>query len=57
VEDVGAAVAGCLARAARSKPELRALEAARGLVEVALAAHVRHGAGDNVASAVAWLEA
>jgi serine/threonine protein phosphatase PrpC len=56
VDDVDAAVTGCLAQAARSKPELRALDAARGLVELALAAHARHGAGDNVASAVAWLE-
>jgi hypothetical protein len=35
---------------------LRALEAARGLVEHALASHRRRRAGDNVATAV-WLVA
>jgi serine/threonine protein phosphatase PrpC len=48
------AVAECVAAAARGKPGLAALEAARGLVERALAEHRRHGAGDNVAAAVAW---
>jgi serine/threonine protein phosphatase PrpC len=56
VADATAAVAACVTRASRAQPELRALEAARGLVEIALEAHARHGAGDNVASAVAWLE-
>ena len=42
--------------AAESKPfDLRPLETARGLVERALAAHVRHRAGDNVAAAAVWL--
>jgi serine/threonine protein phosphatase PrpC len=56
VEDAPASVAACVERATRAKPDLCALEAARGLVETALAAHVRHGAGDNVASAVVWLD-
>jgi serine/threonine protein phosphatase PrpC len=56
VADAPGTVAACVADAARAAPELRALEAARGLVELALRAHARHGAGDNVASAVAWLE-
>jgi serine/threonine protein phosphatase PrpC len=56
VADPAATVASCVADAARAAPELRALEAARGLVDAALAAHARRGAGDNVASSVAWLE-
>jgi hypothetical protein len=56
VADAAGTVAACVASAARADPALRALEAARGLVEAALAAHVRRGSGDNVASAVAWLE-
>jgi hypothetical protein len=56
VADAAETVAACVGSAARADPELRALEAARGVVEAALAAHVRRGSGDNVASAVAWLE-
>ncbi len=55
VEDAASSVAACVALAAQAKPDLCALEAARSIVERALAAHVRHAAGDNVASAVAWL--
>ena len=47
-----AAVLEVLARAERASPELRPLEAARGIVDCALASHRRHRAGDNVASAV-----
>lgn len=50
---VGAAVDAC----APAAPDLRPLGAARGVVEAALAAHARHDAGDNVASAVAFLGA
>ncbi|MGH0038165.1 MAG: protein phosphatase 2C domain-containing protein [Myxococcota bacterium] len=35
---------------------LRPLALARGLVEIANAAHRRHRSGDNIASAVVWLE-
>ncbi len=55
VTDAAGTVAACVARAARADPALRALEAARGVVEAALAAHARRGSGDNVASAVVWL--
>jgi len=56
VADAAETVAACVGAAARADRDLRALEAARGVVEAALAAHVRRGSGDNVASAVAWLE-
>ena len=46
------AVVEALGRAERSRPELRPLEAARSLVECALASHRRHRSGDNVAAAV-----
>jgi hypothetical protein len=42
-------------RAGRADSAQRALELARGLVEDALSAHRRHRAGDNVATACAWL--
>ena len=42
-------------RARRADSAVRALELARGLVEDALGAHRRHRAGDNVATACAWL--
>jgi serine/threonine protein phosphatase PrpC len=43
-------------RARSAEGPIRALEVARTTVELALAAHRRNGAGDNVASAVAWLD-
>jgi hypothetical protein len=43
-------------RAARSTPDRRPLETACGVVETALEAQRRQGSGDNVASAVIWLE-
>ena len=49
------AVEAALERAGRASPELRPLEAARGLVDCALAAHRRQRAGDNVAAAVLLL--
>jgi serine/threonine protein phosphatase PrpC len=55
VAEPAAAVAAAAARAARAAPDLRALEAARALVELALESHQKHRAGDNVAAAVAWL--
>ena len=50
-----AAVLESVERAGRAESQLRPLEAARTAVELALAAHRRNGAGDNVASAVVWL--
>jgi serine/threonine protein phosphatase PrpC len=49
------AVAECLAQAERGPADLRALTAARGLVERALAEHLHHRSGDNVAAAVAFV--
>jgi serine/threonine protein phosphatase PrpC len=49
------AVAEAVRTAAAARPELRALETARGLAELAQDAHVTHQAGDNVATAVVWL--
>jgi serine/threonine protein phosphatase PrpC len=49
-----AAVVGVLTCAARASAELRPLEAARGLVECALASHRAQRSGDNVAAAVLW---
>lgn len=46
------AVLDSLARAERADPPLSSLEAARSLVECALAAHRRNRSGDNVAAAV-----
>lgn len=48
------AVWAAVARAELVKPELRALVAARHLLEQALAAHVRQNSGDNVAAALYW---
>jgi serine/threonine protein phosphatase PrpC len=48
------AVAAAAARAELAKPELRALVAARHLLEQALAAHRRQSSGDNVATALYW---
>jgi serine/threonine protein phosphatase PrpC len=50
------AVSAAVAHAEFAKPELRALVAARHLLEQALAAHRRHHAGDNVASAFYWAD-
>ena len=47
-----AAVLEVLARAGRASPDLRPLEAARGIVDCALSAHRRQRAGDNIATAV-----
>jgi serine/threonine protein phosphatase PrpC len=55
VEDPAAAVAEAARGAADAKPELRALETARGIVERAQQAHRAQKAGDNVAAAVVWL--
>jgi serine/threonine protein phosphatase PrpC len=55
VEDPASAVADAVRRAAEVAPELRPLEAARGVVERSLGAHRRQRAGDNVAAAVIWL--
>jgi serine/threonine protein phosphatase PrpC len=48
------AVAECAEAAARGKPDLQPLAVARGVVERALAEHLRNHSGDNVAAAVAW---
>ena len=55
VEDPRAAMADVIERAEGSPEETRPLAAARAVVEVALASHVRRDAGDNVACAVLWL--
>jgi serine/threonine protein phosphatase PrpC len=55
VADPPAAMADVVGRASGSPEETRPLAAARGVVEVALASHVRRNAGDNVACAVLWL--
>jgi serine/threonine protein phosphatase PrpC len=47
-----AAVLEVLARAERASPDLRPLEAARGIVDCALASHRQQRAGDNIAAAV-----
>lgn len=57
VDDPAVTVARVCARAARAPAMLRALETSRGLVQAALDAHRRNTSGDNVAAAVAWLEA
>jgi serine/threonine protein phosphatase PrpC len=56
VEDPAAAAAESAAAAANARAELRPLEAARRLAEIALAAHRRQQSGDNVAVACAWLD-
>ncbi len=48
-------VAECAAGVNHFALELRPLELARNVSEAALAAHRRHRAGDNIASAVTWL--
>ncbi len=50
-----AAVLAAVDRAMRLDAELSPLETARHLVEIALEAHRRHKAGDNMATAVHWL--
>lgn len=57
LDDPAAALAEVAAQAACAAPELRPLEAARGLALRANAAHRRNPSGDNVAVAVCWLEA
>jgi hypothetical protein len=57
VDDPALTVAQVCARAARAPEMLRALETSRGLVQAALDAQRRNTSGDNVAAAVAWLEA
>ncbi len=54
VADPARAVCEALATAGGHAPPLVPLETARALVEIALAAHRRHDAGDNIACAV-WL--
>ncbi|HEY5658547.1 MAG TPA: protein phosphatase 2C domain-containing protein [Myxococcota bacterium] len=49
------AIAVCAAECDRKQPDLRPLGMARGLVERALEAQRVQRAGDNVATAVAWL--
>lgn len=54
VEDPGGAVAEAVHAAAGAASDLRALDAARGVVQRALAAQQRQRSGDNVAVAVLW---
>jgi len=55
VESPEATLLAAANRVRRADPAARPLELARGLVEDALAAHRRHRAGDNVATACVWL--
>ncbi len=50
------AVEEAVARAGLAEQALRALSAARGVVELALESHREKRSGDNIASAVLWLE-
>ena len=56
VSDPRAAAATAVAEAARVDAARRPLTAARRLAELALAAQREQRAGDNVATAVCWLE-
>ena len=56
VESPNVAIVEATDRAALEQAELRPLTAARRVVEAAVEAHVHNKAGDNVASAVVWLE-
>lgn len=56
VADPAGAVFAAVAAAGPQPPGRRAATAARGVVDIALAAHRAQGAGDNVAVACAWLE-
>ena len=53
--DPAAVIAACAADCERRQPDLRPLGIARGLVEQALEAQRDQRAGDNIATAVAWL--
>lgn len=55
VGDAAAAVGQVVRRCEAAKPDLRPLEVARGLAELALEAQRTHSAGDNVATAVLWI--
>jgi serine/threonine protein phosphatase PrpC len=55
--DPAAAAREAVEKARSVAPDLRALEAARRLVEMALEAHRRNRSGDNVAVAVLWTAA
>jgi serine/threonine protein phosphatase PrpC len=56
VADPRAAVRDALGRGRRAAADARAGVAARALVQAALDAQRAHGAGDNVAVAIAWLQ-
>jgi serine/threonine protein phosphatase PrpC len=56
VENPGAAVRESVEAARKAAPGMRPLEAARSIVEAALAAHRKNASGDNVCAAVVWLE-
>ena len=55
VADPSEAVTTAVARANAAALEARPAVAARAVLDAALAAHVAHDAGDNIAVAVAWL--
>jgi serine/threonine protein phosphatase PrpC len=56
VDDPDVTVAEVVQQACGAPLALRALETARGVVQAALEAHRRQPSGDNVATAVLWLE-
>jgi hypothetical protein len=55
VDDPAGAVGERISRAEAALPDLRALEAARGIAACAVDSHRTRRSGDNVATAVAWL--
>ena len=56
VEDPASVVGECIEMARKAAPGRRPLEAARSIVEAALASHRKNASGDNVCAAVVWLE-
>jgi serine/threonine protein phosphatase PrpC len=57
VEDPARAVYGAVAQVAlEAPPGRRAVEACRGIVEIAMHAHRKQKAGDNVGCSVVWLD-
>jgi hypothetical protein len=54
--DAEAAVTRCVLEVSSKPPDLRPLQLARAVVETALEAQARNGAGDNIAVASLWLE-
>lgn len=56
VADPSRAVLEAVDRASQAHPDVRPLEAARGVLETALEAQAKQRSGDNAASAVLWVD-